>query len=291
VKNEEPETWIAHSESDRDSARLLSEGLDRQRISVLNDYIEYRLRSGEDERDVVTQSISRADHVLALISPNTNAEDVISQMRRARCLHKAITVVFVGNCQWASPPVSSTELVELLSGCPHVYYAAKRTFVDLVARIKQPAPEEPDRPLPQTDAHTHYGVFMSKKSEDYPLAKRVYDFLRSKGANVFLSEESLPAVGSAEYMKAIDAALEQAEHLVVVGSKADNLLSGWVEAEWRVFINEKRSGRKQGNVVTVLCHGLTPDLLPMSLRYYEAVPLTEEGLARLAQYVTSASSK
>jgi hypothetical protein len=76
-----------------------------------------------------------------------------------------------------------------------------------------------------------------------------------------------------------------------VGSKADNLLSGWVEAEWRVSINEKRSGRKQGNVVTVLCHGLTPDLLPMSLRYYEAVPLTEEGLARLAQYVTNAPSR
>jgi hypothetical protein len=130
-----------------------------------------------------------------------------------------------------------------------------------------------------------FDVFISKKSEDFPLAKEVFEFLCSRELRVFLSEESLPQMGSADYMKAIDSALEQAKHLVVVGSRVENLLAGWVEAEWRVFVNEKRSGRKTGNVVTVVSGGLTPERLPMSLRYYEVVTLTRDGLDRLARYV------
>lgn len=100
-----------------------------------------------------------------------------------------------------------------------------------------------------------------------------------------MSEVSLQALGNADYMKAIDAALEGTKHLVLVGSAIENLQSGWVEAEWRVFINEMRSGRKKGNFVTVIAPEVAPASLPMTLRYYEVIPASEGYLPRVLKYI------
>jgi len=115
-------------------------------------------------------------------------------------------------------------------------------------------------------------VFLSHKSQDYPYAKAICDLLTSRALVVFLSEVSLPALGSADYMKAIDEALDRSRHMVLVASCLEYVESSWVEAEWRVFLNEKRSGRKVGNFVTVVVGDLTPQQLPISLRYYEVIP-------------------
>ena len=131
-----------------------------------------------------------------------------------------------------------------------------------------------------------YDVFLSHRSLDFPLAKQVYDYLTEKGKKVFLSEVSLPALGSADYTKKIDEALESSTHLILVGSSVDNIKGSWVEAEWRVFINEKRSGRKSGNIVTVFAGDLTFAWLPISLRYYEAMPFQPESFEKLLAYVT-----
>ena len=270
--------------SDRNIARLLSEGLDRQLISVLNDYIEYHIRSGEDENDVITNFIKQSDIVIALITSLTNAEDVISQIKRARSLKKGLLVVLYGNNEFVSPTLSNIELVELLSGSPHIYFAVQRIFIDLVDYIKKSASTN-QRVNVIKKSTSQYAIFISKKSEDFLLAKEVYDYLTKKGHCVFLSEESLQATGSAEYMKAIDEALEQANHLIVVGTKPEYFLSGWVEAEWRVFINEKRSGRKSGNIVTIIPADVSLDNLPMSLRYYEVIPFSDAGLAKLLHFL------
>ena len=87
-------------------------------------------------------------------------------------------------------------------------------------------------------------------------------------------------------MKEIDKALETAQHMVVAGTSIENIVSGWVEAEWRLFINEKRSGRKSGNIITVINGGLKPSELPMSLRYYEVIDLGAEGLIRIGNYLS-----
>jgi hypothetical protein len=71
-----------------------------------------------------------------------------------------------------------------------------------------------------------------------------------------------------------------------VGSSIENINASWVEAEWRVFINEKRSGRKTGNIVTVFSGDLTYERLPISLRYYEALPFTPEAFEKIRNYVT-----
>jgi len=289
-KNCEPKVWIAHSTNDKDIASVIAEGLDRQLISVLNDYVQYRLRSGEDEDDIITSSINQADFVLALVTASTNADDMISQIRRAQTLNRKILVIIYGTNDVVSLGFTSIDLAELLSGSPHIYYAAKRAYVDLIACIKGKKADN-RQIISSNEEKSKYNVFISKKSEDYFYAKQVYDYISDKGYKTFLSEESLQATGNAEYMKAIDKALEQAEHLIVVGSKPEHFLSGWVEAEWRVFINEKRSGHKKGNIVTMITNGMQPSQLPMSLRYYEVIPFDDHGMDRLLNYLITDDSK
>ncbi|HMC77751.1 MAG TPA: TIR domain-containing protein [Vicinamibacterales bacterium] len=128
-------------------------------------------------------------------------------------------------------------------------------------------------------------VFISAKSGDYDYAEAVYRHLTAAGIAAFFSRESLPEVGSADYRREIDRALDEADHLVVVTSSIDSVVAPWVEAEWGFFINEKRSGRKTGNLITVLAGAMRPADLPPSLRYYEAIPFDAAALDTLLRYV------
>jgi hypothetical protein len=130
-----------------------------------------------------------------------------------------------------------------------------------------------------------YDVFISHKSQDYKIAKSLYDFLIEKNFRVFLSEESLPALGSADFMKNIDDAMENSKHMILICSKLEFVHSTWVEAEWRIFINEIRSGRKKGNFLTIVDKGISPQELPISLRYYEVMFLDNETFSRLPNYL------
>jgi hypothetical protein len=83
-------------------------------------------------------------------------------------------------------------------------------------------------------------VFVSAKSGDYEYAAQVYRRLGDAGVAAFFSQESLPALGNADYRREIDRALDEADHMIVVTSSIDHVLASWVEAEWGFFINEKR---------------------------------------------------
>jgi hypothetical protein len=112
-------------------------------------------------------------------------------------------------------------------------------------------------------------IFLSAKSEDYEAARRVYSYLTDRGYSVFFSNQSLPRMGNSDYRREIDRALEQAKHLVLVTSRKDYAESKWVEAEWGSFINEKRSGRKDGNIIVLLGGSMQIGDLPISLRSFE----------------------
>ena len=142
----------------------------------------------------------------------------------------------------------------------------------------------PDSHDATADAPERPRVFVSAKSSDYEHAARVYEFLTASGVSTFFSQESLPQLGVSDYRREIDRALDEAEHMVVVTSSAEHAQSPWVEAEWGFFINEKRSGRKRGNLVTVVTGALRPGDLPPSLRYYEVIRL-EDGLDTLVRYL------
>ena len=283
----EPKIWLIHAEADKSHVRVLSDMLDRNFISVQNDYLDYHMGKHQNKTDAMRELISQSEEIFILYNKHCTAADIEEQIKLAQVFDKKITVLVEDDSFLPPAENYEAELAAFISGCPHFYLIERQDFASLIQFIKQKAEKShviEDRPRNNSGK---YNVFISKKSEDYPYAKRVYDQLLGEGINTFLSEESLPEIGSAEYMKAIDDALEQADHLIVVGSKPEYLLSGWVEAEWRVFINEKRSGRKTGNIISVVTKDLTPEMLPMSLRYYEVVPLTEEGLGRLLKYVKS----
>ena len=130
----------------------------------------------------------------------------------------------------------------------------------------------------------HIDVFISRKSIDAPLAKEIYDFLTSKGLTVFESDLSLPQMGNTNYHQAIDDALEQAKHFIVLGSSREHFKAAWIQKEWRSFLNLKLAGRKQGNLLTVITQDIDLYDLPLSLRNYEVI-VFEKGLQKLLPYL------
>ena len=132
-------------------------------------------------------------------------------------------------------------------------------------------------------------VFISAKSADFQYANQVYKYLTDLGVRAFFSQESLPELGNSDYRKEIDKKLDEVQHMVVVVSSVEHAESPWVEAEWGFFINEKRSGRKKGNLITVTVGSLRPGELPASLRYHEVISFNDEAFAKIARYVTPGS--
>lgn len=116
-----------------------------------------------------------------------------------------------------------------------------------------------------------YDIFISCKSEDYPFARKVYQYLREHNYNVFLADTELRKKGNAEYGEIIDEALDSATHMVIVATKPEYIMSAYVKSGWRTFIEEKRSGRKKGNIVTLI--EFTISDLPISLRHFQSFNL------------------
>lgn len=119
--------------------------------------------------------------------------------------------------------------------------------------------------------HSAYDVFISSKSEDYPIARQIYTFLKSKGYRVFFAETEIEYRGNAAYKKTIDEALDNAHNIIVVASQSEYLTSGWVNYEWNLFATEKLSGRKNGNIMTVITSALEISDLPIGLRCYQTI--------------------
>jgi hypothetical protein len=115
-------------------------------------------------------------------------------------------------------------------------------------------------------------VFVSAKSEDYVQARPVVAALRERGVRVFFAEDSIAAGGSSDYGRAVSSALDECRHFVLVVSSPSHAESRWVEAEWRMFVNELRAGRKDGNVVVVTLGDVGVARLPIDLRMVQVVP-------------------
>jgi TPR repeat protein len=119
-----------------------------------------------------------------------------------------------------------------------------------------------------------YDIFISSKSEDYPIAEEVYKFLKDAGLSVFLASRELRKIGRAAYGESIDEVLDNVKHLIVVTSKAEYVNkenSRWVHYEWSTFHKELLSGRKNGNILTIL-QDVNIDSLPIGLRNYQSLP-------------------
>ena len=120
-----------------------------------------------------------------------------------------------------------------------------------------------------------YDVFICHNSLDYACSKMVYDHLVESDYHPFLSEISLREAGTPEIHRSIEAALAQARHIVVVASEAGRIQSQWVEAEWRLFLHLKLSGKKDGNLLNVMCEEMTAGALPPMLGMHQAIATSD----------------
>ncbi len=118
-----------------------------------------------------------------------------------------------------------------------------------------------------------YEIFISCNSKDYKYGRDLYDFLQKNDIKSFLADKELRKLGIADYGKAIDKALEQSKHLVVVTSSVSNVeeaTSPYVYYEWHTFSEEKKSGRKDGNIMTIVTNKDITKKLPIALRNTES---------------------
>lgn len=115
-----------------------------------------------------------------------------------------------------------------------------------------------------------YDVFISKNSADQAIANAIVRFLESSGLSVFESNKDLPLLGDSDYSKAIFEALDNSKNIIIVCSPHENgSNSRWVYDEWSTFINEIRSMRRTGQVLTIR-NGIGIEQLDPQLRKYES---------------------
>jgi hypothetical protein len=139
-----------------------------------------------------------------------------------------------------------------------------------------------------------FDIFISFRSKDQYLAELLYDFLSNEKYQVFCSSKSIQLLGSSEYAKEIDKALEQSTCLVVVSSDLENFESGWVEYEWRTFQMFLFSGDKKGELFS-LTQNISPGDLPTGLRYRENIQIIDNAyqisFRNLLRYIKEAMEK
>jgi archaellum biogenesis ATPase FlaH len=121
-------------------------------------------------------------------------------------------------------------------------------------------------------------VFISHKSEDAKLSKKIYDYLTSQGLTVFESNHTLKESSNANFIDEIDENLRTVQNMVVVSSSLSNIESKWVAHEWKTFLGELRSEKKNGNIITVYAPPLTLNDIPFSLNSggLTCIPYKEE---------------
>ena len=135
-----------------------------------------------------------------------------------------------------------------------------------------------------------YDVFISSKSEDYPYAEDVYDYLTSKGMTVFFANRELDKIGEADYADAIDTALDDTNHMIVVASSDEHVKSKWVHYEWSTFRNDLNSGYREGNLLTILVK-IPPKVLPASLRHQQSFDYESFKEGRIIGYLKTGQTK
>lgn len=131
----------------------------------------------------------------------------------------------------------------------------------------------------------NYDVFLSCKSEDYSKAEPIYHWLVANGHRPFFAPISLkvskihgePVVFGDE----IDDALDEADNMIVFTSNAEYVKRGYVKDEWRTYVEEQRTGRKTGMLITILDE-VRIEELPIRLRSVQAFDLSnyQDGVLR-----------
>lgn len=139
----------------------------------------------------------------------------------------------------------------------------------------------------------NYDVFISFKNEDSDLAGRIYEYCHKRIKQPFWSKKSLPRLSKSEYSKAIDMALENSKHFIVVLSDLKYLDAEWIKYEMDVFNNEIKEGRKKDSNFVIVATDDVYDtiiksnktVLDIAYRRYQIIKMSEYE-ETLAQYLS-----
>lgn len=116
-----------------------------------------------------------------------------------------------------------------------------------------------------------FKVFISCKSEDYEYGEEVYAYLKSKGLSPFLASKSLREIGGDKYGEVISEVIDSCEHMIVFATMVEYIWTPYVKAEWSMFCNEVKAGRKYGKLLSVVSESIdiTGKEFPIDLRNRE----------------------
>lgn len=145
--------------------------------------------------------------------------------------------------------------------------------------------KSPNKPHGELARDEAYEVFISFKhtgengtpTHDADWARNIYEKLKEQGVRAFFSEVELEKKGKGHFTRGIDGALESARVLILVASSREHVESRWVEFEWDTFLNDVRSGRKDGELFIFRCGNLRQQDLPVSLRRQQMFGEAEVG--------------
>ena len=118
-----------------------------------------------------------------------------------------------------------------------------------------------------------YEVFISFKNadRDAAMAERLYRDLKQKNIKVFFSKYSIDESARADYVDAIDEALESALLLVAVGTSKNNLTSQWVKSEinqFRTLVNTDEEGKR--SIASYRSKDYPESELPSGIKSYQS---------------------
>jgi hypothetical protein len=140
----------------------------------------------------------------------------------------------------------------------------------IIRRYMPPAPDaagDASGPKGSTD------IFISFASEDKEVASRLYTyFVDNAKYRVFFSDCS---IYDSNFGREIDAALDSSLAMVVVASRVEHLMKGWVEFEWRSFFQRnmvyKRGRAKNPQLVSFVRDDIKPFDLPSVLALHQTM--------------------
>ncbi len=136
-----------------------------------------------------------------------------------------------------------------------------------------------------------YRVFISYKhtsmdgksvTKDYAIAADLHKTLTQAGIPTFFSEKDL---STGDYINEIYDALEEADIMIVVGTRPEHIRSRWVKEEWSTFGAAINGNLKPNGDIYTFLDGMSVTDLPMML--YKRQSYTTREKAALVQRVKS----
>lgn len=123
-------------------------------------------------------------------------------------------------------------------------------------------------------ANERPNVFISFKNSDEngetadkAIAETLYEKFKARGIKAFYSNITLMERGEADYTDVIEEALDAANVLILLATKAEYIESKWVKHEWRTFQNELIADEeKKRALVPVISTDIGRTQLPIAIR-------------------------